>query len=54
MEYQLAPSILAADFCHLGAAIEKVEQAGVKWLHIDIMDCSLFLQSLWERLFLLL
>mgnify|MGYP000556295912 FL=1 len=38
MEYQLAPSILAADFCHLGAAIEKVEQAGVKWLHIDIMD----------------
>lgn len=38
MEYQLAPSILAADFCHLGAAIEKVENAGVKWLHIDIMD----------------
>lgn len=38
MEYQLAPSILAADFCHLGAAIEKVEQAGAKWLHIDIMD----------------
>lgn len=38
MEYQLAPSILAADFCHLGAAIGKVENAGVKWLHIDIMD----------------
>lgn len=38
MEYQLAPSILAADFCHLGVAIEKVENAGVKWLHIDIMD----------------
>ena len=38
MEYQLAPSILAAEFCHLGAAIEKVEQAGAKWLHIDIMD----------------
>ena len=38
MEYQLAPSILAADFCHLGAAIEKVENAEVKWLHIDIMD----------------
>ena len=38
MEYQLAPSILAADFCHFGAAIEKVEQAGAKWLHIDIMD----------------
>lgn len=38
MEYQLAPSILAADFCHLGAVIEKVEQAGAKWLHIDIMD----------------
>lgn len=38
MEYQLSPSILAADFCRLGEEIEKVERAGVKWLHIDIMD----------------
>lgn len=38
MEYQLSPSILAADFGRLGDAIKEVEAAGVKWLHIDIMD----------------
>lgn len=38
MEYQLSPSILAADFCRLGESIKEVEEAGVKWLHIDIMD----------------
>ena len=38
MEYQLAPSILAADFSRLGEQVRQVEQAGVKWLHIDIMD----------------
>lgn len=38
MEYQLCPSILAADFWHLGEEVVQVEQAGVKWLHIDIMD----------------
>ena len=38
MEYQLSPSILAADFSELGEEIKKVENAGVHWLHIDIMD----------------
>ena len=38
MEYQLSPSILAADFCNLGDNIRRAEQAGAKWLHIDIMD----------------
>ena len=38
MEYQLCPSILAADFWRLGEEVAQVEQAGVKWLHIDIMD----------------
>ena len=38
MEYQLSPSIVAADFGRLGDAIKEVEAAGVKWLHIDIMD----------------
>ena len=38
MEYQLCPSILAADFWRLGEEIDQVEKAGVKWLHIDIMD----------------
>ena len=38
MEYQLSPSILAADFSKLGEEIAKVENAGARWLHIDIMD----------------
>lgn len=36
--YRLAPSILAADFNCLGEEIEKVSEAGVEWLHIDVMD----------------
>lgn len=35
---QLAPSILAADFNRLGEQIKAVEEAGVKMLHIDVMD----------------
>ena len=32
----IAPSILAADFAHLAADIERVSNAD--WLHIDVMD----------------
>ena len=35
---ELAPSILAADFNILGQQIKELEDAGVKWLHIDVMD----------------
>lgn len=35
---ELAPSILAADFNILGRQIGIVEGAGVKYLHIDVMD----------------
>lgn len=38
MRYELSPSILAADFACLGEQISQVEQAGVNWLHIDVMD----------------
>ena len=36
--YQLAPSILAADFNRLGEQLKEVADSGVKWLHIDVMD----------------
>lgn len=34
----IAPSILAADFMQLPQQLHQVEQAGAKWIHIDIMD----------------
>lgn len=34
----LAPSILAADFSKLGNEIEQCTEAGVDWIHCDIMD----------------
>ncbi len=35
---KLAPSILAADFNHLGEQIGLIEKTGVDYLHIDVMD----------------
>jgi ribulose-phosphate 3-epimerase len=34
----VAPSLLACDFAELGEEIRRVEQAGAKLLHLDIMD----------------
>jgi ribulose-phosphate 3-epimerase len=36
--YKLAPSILSADFARLGEQISILEENGVEWLHIDVMD----------------
>ena len=38
MDYHLCPSILSADFNRLGQQIQTLENEGVKWLHIDVMD----------------
>ncbi|WP_069998170.1 ribulose-phosphate 3-epimerase [Cellulosilyticum sp. I15G10I2] len=36
----LAPSILSADFSNLERDIKCVQQAGVKYIHVDVMDGS--------------
>jgi ribulose-phosphate 3-epimerase len=35
---QIVPSILSADFAHLGEEIARVERGGATMLHVDVMD----------------
>ncbi len=37
-DYQIAPSILAADFTRLGAEVDAVLAAGADMIHFDVMD----------------
>ena len=34
----IAPSLLAANFTHLGEAVGQIEASGAEWTHLDIMD----------------
>lgn len=34
----LAPSLLSANFGKTGEQLRELEEAGVKWLHLDVMD----------------
>ena len=38
MNYQLAPSLLAADFNRVGEQIREIEETGCSWIHLDVMD----------------
>ena len=35
---QITPSILTADFCRLGKTLDEAIDAGIDWLHMDVMD----------------
>lgn len=34
----ISPSVLGADFLHFANDLEKIKQAGIKWIHFDVMD----------------
>ncbi len=34
----LSPSLLSADFWRTGEQLKELEDAGVKWIHLDVMD----------------
>ena len=35
---EVTPSILTADFCKLGETLDEAIEAGLNWIHMDVMD----------------
>tara|TARA_B100000900_G_scaffold18167_2_gene14252 strand:+ start:8622 stop:9317 length:696 start_codon:yes stop_codon:yes gene_type:complete len=35
---EVTPSILTADFCKLGETLDDAVDAGINWIHMDVMD----------------
>ena len=35
---EVTPSILTADLCNLGEILENAVEAGINWIHMDVMD----------------
>ena len=35
---KIAPSLLSCDFSKMGEEIERMDQAGADWMHLDVMD----------------
>ncbi|HBD29134.1 MAG TPA: ribulose-phosphate 3-epimerase, partial [Deltaproteobacteria bacterium] len=35
---KISPSILSADFSRLGEQVHEAEDAGVDYIHVDVMD----------------
>ena len=35
---EITPSILTADFCQLGNTLDEAIDAGINWIHMDVMD----------------
>ena len=35
---QICPSILTADFCRIGEVVDEAIDAGIEWIHLDVMD----------------
>ena len=35
---EITPSILTADFTRLGETLDDALQAGIRWIHLDVMD----------------
>ena len=44
LKKQISPSLMCADFLNLGDELKKLEQGGIEYLHIDIMD-GVFVQN---------